>query len=50
MFELFLEDRNSDEQVQDFFNLMRRKYAAQMRATSISDVGKQPVKGQIMMI
>ena len=26
---------------------MRRKYAVQMRATSISDVGKQPVKGQI---
>ena len=26
---------------------MRRKYAAQMRATSIPDVGKQPVKGQI---
>ena len=26
---------------------MRRKYAVQMRATSIFDVGKQPVKGQI---
>jgi hypothetical protein len=26
---------------------MRRKYAVQMRATSIPDVGKQPVKGQI---
>jgi hypothetical protein len=26
---------------------MRRKYVEQMRATSISDVGKQPGKGQI---
>jgi hypothetical protein len=46
MFELFMEDGNSDE-FKTFLNLMRRKYAVQMRATSIPDVGKQPVEGQL---
>ena len=46
MFKLFMEDSNSDES-KTFLNLMRRKYAVQIRATSIPNVGKQPVKGQI---
>jgi hypothetical protein len=44
-----MEDRNSDKS-ENFCNLMRRKYAVQMRPKSISDVGKRPVKGQINSI
>ena len=36
MFELFMEDQNSDE-CKTFINLMHRKYAAEIKATAISD-------------